>query len=258
MRRPSYSEIYMYKSLLWLSVAVFVFCPIVNNIVLQILYWYSGINIAYSFMSVPLAVIQELMSLISVYVGLALLSICVLYFGRNARGVIRLAFISHAVNFFTYIIAIFIWSGLSISYMIEALLVALPDAVVMLAVYLLLLCYGKKHDTFMNIPEYRFNASVKKHTYTVGFAISVGLVAVVKTAVEAYGMIIYYIEPKNYYSRPSSVGDVLSLIWQYVYILLLAAIGFVLAVLVGFMAQRLKNSGKKKRIMLQNSEKQNG
>ncbi len=258
MRRPTYSEIYMYRSLFWLSVAVFVFFPIVNNVVLQLLYWSSSVNVAYYFMKVPIGVVQEILSFITVYAGLAVLVICVLYFGRNAKGIIRLAFASHAVNFITYVTALFFWSGVSISYIIEAVVVALPDAVVMLVIYLILLRYGETKNTFMNISEYRFDVSVKKHTYTIGFAISVGITAIVKIAVEAYGMIVYYVDPKNYYSRPSGIGDILSLALQYVYILLIATAGFVTMVLIGFAAQRLKDSGKKKRTLLQNSEKQNG
>lgn len=247
MRRPSYSEIYMYKSMFWFAIAVFILCPIVNNIVLQLTYWYITTDVAYSFAVTPIGVIQETLSLASTYAGLAVLAICVTYFGRNARGVITLAFVSHAVTFLTYGIALYLWiGGISVEYLLEALLIVLPDAVVMLIIYITLLLYCKKKSTFMDVDRYAFAASMKKHPYTRCFAITAGVFAAVDIIVEAIGMIVYYVDPKNALKIPSTFDEIFDLILQYVYILLFAAVGFVIMVLVGFMAQRLKESGKKK------------
>ncbi len=247
MRRPSYSEIYMYKSIFWFSIAVFILCPIVNNVILQLMYWYVTTDAAYAFAVTPIAVLQETLSLVSMYAGLGALVISVLYFGRNAKGVTVLAFASHAVTFLTYGIALYLWiGGISIEYLLEALLIVLPDAVVMLVVYLLVRLYARKKDAFMNIDRYSFAASMIKHPYTKGFSIAAATFAIADVIVEAVGMIVYFVDPRNYFSIPSTFDEIFDLVLQYVYILLFAAVGFVIMVLVGFMAQRLKESGKKK------------
>ncbi len=248
MRKPSYSEIYMYKNLFWFGVFVFIFCPILNNVALQLLFWYSNVDIAYSFLMPVLTVVQETISLFISYAGLALLCICTVYFGRNAKGVITLAFVSHAVIFLSYVLAIVIWDGgIYLSYILEAFLIALPDAVVMLCVYIALLIYAKTKSTFMNIDRYVFGRSMLLHTYTKSFFLAVSFFAAVKVVSEAAGMIVYYNNPRNYGSIPTEAMQVLTdIVMPYVFIILFAALGLVIMIFIGLMAQALKDSGKSK------------
>jgi hypothetical protein len=247
MRRPTFAEVYMYKSLFWFAIAAFIFCPLLNNVVLQMVYWYVTTDVAYAFLVTPIGVIQEAVSLFSMYAGLAVLGVSVLYFGTNAKAVTVAAFVSHAVVMLSYMIAIYVgFGGITPEYIVEAFIVSAPDAAVMLFVYLVLLHYAKKKNTFMNIDTYTFSSAMKKHPYTKAFILTAVVYATVDIVVEAIGMIVYFVDPKNYFSLPSTPGEILNLVLQYVYILLFAAIGFVIMVLIGLMAQRLKDSGKRK------------
>ena len=106
MRRPSLSEVYMYKSLFWLAIAVFLFCPFLNNVLLQMVYWYVTTDIAYASLITPIGVIQEAISLFSMYAGLATLAITALYFGTNAKAVTVVAFLSHLAFMLSYMLSL--------------------------------------------------------------------------------------------------------------------------------------------------------
>jgi preprotein translocase subunit Sss1 len=102
----------------------------------------------------------------------------------------------------------------------------------------------------MNIDPYTFSSAMKKHPYTKTFILTAAVYAVVDVIVEAIGMIVYFTDPKNYFSLPSTAWEIFELVLQYIYILLFAAIGFVIMVIIGLLAQRLKNSGKNKAALL--------
>ena len=250
MRRPTYSEIFMYKSLFWLSVLVFFLCPILNKVVLEVLLVNVSADVAYSFLSLPILIIQAVLSYAPIYAGFGVISVCVLYFGKNAVSVAMVAFISPLLE----LIATFVGQMLAYGGILSAsdtLINVIPSVAAMLAIYILLRVYADKKQTCMNIPEYSFGALAMKHPYTKGAFIACVTYSLLHILTQAINMIIYFNDPKNYYSLPSEIGEILvEIVLPYAVIILFAMLGFVIMLLIGFMAQKIKKKAKEKYLII--------
>ena len=135
MRKPTYTEIYMYKNLFWLAIGVFGFVPFFNNFLLQLVRLSIQGDIAYGSLSEIIGAFQEGLSLVAAYLGLATLAVCLVYFGNNAKGVIYLAFGSHGFTFFASLFTYFIYGGDNIG---PAIFMLLADAIVNSAIYFII------------------------------------------------------------------------------------------------------------------------
>lgn len=245
MRKPTYSEIYMYKNIFWFAFAVFVFAPFVNNFAIQLVILYTSNNIVYESLAMVLAFVSDGVSLISNYAGLAVFSLCIVYFGGNAKSVIRLAYISHAVTLVSSALTYFLYAGaLPVSAIFMLIADGLANLAVTALVHVLVQRYAKKRKTFMDIPEYRFSFELKKHPYTGAFVISCAIFGAVQLIVLLYRMIGDFLDPSL--GVPVNVSDTVYWVLEYAYIFIYTAIGFVISVLVGFMASAIKSGGKGK------------
>ena len=244
MRKPTYSEVYAYKNMYWFAFAVFVFMPVLCDLILRTVYLYVETNIAYQWMVTPLSVLMESLSVISVYAGYGILTYCVLYFGKNAAGVIRLAFITHAVSFLVYCIAYYFFTG----ELLAAIFVIFSEQAVRLLVtfviYRVLLSYGKRKGTFMNIDRYELSPSIKGHQLTKGILLVSAVYGAVQLFFLVYQMTVDFLDPSL--GPPILVKEYVYWILEYVYIFLFFALGVVIMAAVGIMAQKLKDSGKAK------------
>ena len=245
MRKPTYSEIYTYKNVFWFAFAVFVFAPFVNSFAIQLVILYTNSNVVYQSLAMVLAFVSDGVSLISNYAGLAVLSLCIVYFGGNAKGVIRLAYISHAVTLVSSALTYLLYTG---TLPWSAVFMLIADGIANLAVtalvHVIVLRYAIKRKTFMAIEEYKFSSKIKKHPYTGAFVISCAIFGAVQLIVLLYRMIGDFLDPSL--GVPVSVADTVYWVLEYAYIFVYTAIGFVISVLVGFMVSAIKSSGKEK------------
>ncbi len=244
-RKPTYAEIYMYKNLFWLDIGILIFLPVLNNLFLQLIRLYTDGNIAYGSLGAVMAAVQEAISLFSGYAGIGILCVCMLYFGKNAVGVIRLSVITHAVTFLTVLLTYFLFTATIPLSVIFSLLL---DMVVGIAVTILICrityVYAVRHETFMEIPQYRFSKGMLKHHYTKVFALACACFGGAQLLILIYTMVSEFLDPSL--GPPMNISDVLYWVFQYLTALLYVVVGFVIAVLIGFAASGLKRSGKLK------------
>ncbi|MBR2474335.1 MAG: hypothetical protein IKB51_04835 [Clostridia bacterium] len=244
MRKPTYSEIYMYKNLLWLAFAVFIFMTVVNELVIRVVYVYAVTDAAYRPYAVIIKTVREALSVLCNYVGLALLSVCVAYFGDNAKGVVRTAFISNAVYLVAYFLAYYISTG----YMFESLILSVSEAAincaVMLAIWIILRIYTSKKECHMNIERYVFGSPMLRHVYTGCFIISASVFGGTQLLLTLADMLRDFLDPAI--GTPINIEETLYWVLEYAEIILYAALGFALMVVIGLFAQRIKDSGKVK------------
>ena len=242
MRKPTYSEIYMYRNLFWLAVAVFIFMTVFNELIVRVIYLYAITDVAYQPYAAIIRVVREALSVITNYVGLAVLTLCVTYFGGNARGVIRLAFISHAVYFVAYTLAYYMSTGYIVESLIQGFIEAALNCAVMLVIWLVIKRCTEKRGSQMNVDRYVFGASMMKHIYTRCFIISASIFGGVQIALVLTDMLIDFLDPAI--GTPINLEETLYWVLEYAQVILYAALGFALMVLIGLYAQRLKDSAK--------------
>ena len=244
-RKPTYSEIYMYKNLLWLDVGVLIFLPVFNNLFLQLVRLYTDGNIAYGSLGKVLSVIQEGISLISGYMGIAILCICLLYFGKNAKAVIRISFITHAVTFFTVLLTYFLFTAtIPFSVIASLLLDMLVGIAVTFLIYQIAYRFAVKNETFMEVEAYTLAGSLKKHPYTKVFALACLCFGGAQLLILIYTMISDFLDPSL--GPPMNTADALYWVFQYLTSVIYVFIGFAIAVITGFLSNGLKHSGKRK------------
>lgn len=244
MRRPSYSEVYMYKNLFWLAIAVFVFMNVLNELVLRVVYIYAVTDVAYQPYAQAIRIVREGLSVVTNYVGLAVLSVCLTYFGHNARGVIRAAFISHAVYFVSYTLAYYMSTGYIIESVIQGFTEAAVNCLVMLMIYIVIMRYTSKKDVQMNVGRYVFGASMTGHVYTKVFALAVSIFGGAQMILLVIDMLIDFLDPAI--GTPINIGETMYWVLQYLEVILFAALGFVITVAIGLYAQKLKDSAKER------------
>lgn len=242
MRKPNYTEIYLYKNFFWLAIGVFGFVPVFNNFVLQLIHLTTDQNIAYGDLSKYIAVFQEILSLISTYVGFGVLAVCVTYFGKNARGIINLAFISHGLTFIFSLFTYVIYGGNNVG---PAIFMLISDALINLAsyfaIYLIILKTAQKHDTFMNIPRFDL-LHPKAHPYFRAFSISALIFGGLQLITLIYTMIGDFIDPSL--GPPVNLRDTLYWVFEYLTVIASTVSGFLIMLAVAVLAQKYIRSAR--------------
>ena len=244
MRKPTFSEVYMYKNLLWGAVILFIALPIVSELMLRVVYLYVATDVAYQTLAAPIDLIREVITVTSRYAALAVLCITVVYFDRHARAVVRLAFIFHAVEALTYIIAYYLYTGQVLSATLWIIVEALVNAAVTLAIWLFVRGYARKREYFLNVPDFRLDASIMRHPYTGAFIRAIAVFGGTKLAFVLYDMIDAFLDPSL--GTPINMKETVYWILLYAEVVIYAALGFVIMVALGLLAQALRNGGRKK------------
>jgi len=245
MRKPTYTEIYTYNNLLWLAIVVFGFFPFLNNFVLQMIRLSVTGNIAYGSLSNWIGYFQEGMSLVSTYLGLGVLAICLTCFGKNARGVIYLTFGSHGITFFASLFTYFIYGGNNIG---PAVFMLFTDAVINEAIYFLIyfiiLKVSEKKNTFMTFPKFKFPPIDFHHTYVRAFIIGAAVFGGAQLLTVLYTMISDFLDPSL--GVPVNTRDIFYWVFEYVFVVVHTMIGFFVMLLSAVLTEKYLRSGKEK------------
>ena len=244
----------MYKNLLWLAVGVFAFIPFLNNFIFQYLYLYTEGDIAYGSLGTFITAVKSVLSLVSVYVGFGVFITAVINFGKNAVGIIRLAFLSHGITFLSSALTCIIYSYVSYGYVLTGdvilqITLLLIDGAVNLAVYLLayifLLNIVKKKETVLNTPSVKQRYTDLTHPLVLSAVITVSINAFAQLSVTLINMITAFNDPSI--GPPVSTDDVLYWILQYLSVFAIAALGLILISLIFLLSEHYLKSGKRKK-----------
>lgn len=241
-RRPTFSEVYMYKNLLWLSVISFVFLPIFSELILRVVYLYTVTDIAYASLAAPINAVREILTVVAKYISLAVLCVAVVYFDKHAVGVVRLAFISHAVEAVTYIIAYFLYTGGILAASLIIIVEAAVNCLVTLIIWLFVRGYARKRETFLNVPDYKLGASMLRHPYTGAFIRAIAVFGGAQLGFVLYDMIDAFLDPSL--GTPINMKETVYWILLYAEVIIYAALGFMIAVAIGLLSRRIKSKGK--------------
>lgn len=248
MRKPTYTEIYTYKNLFWLAVGVFGFVPFFNNFVLQLVRLSIQGDIAYGSLSDVVGVFQEALSLVSVYLGLGALAVCLVYFGNNAKGVIYLAFGSHGITFFASLFTYFIYGGDNIGPAVFMLLVdAIVNFGIYFIIYIVVLKLSAKKGTFMNVPKFAFSKSMIAHPFVRAFLISAVIFGGAQLLAVVYTMVGDFLDPSL--GVPVNTADIMYWVLEYVTVIVNTVIGFAVMLFVASLTERYLKSGRGRRLI---------
>ncbi len=253
MRKPTYSEKYMYKNLLWLSVAIFAFFPFLTTFLLQFLYLNTYTDAAYGSLGIFISVITSILSFLSVYMGLGILTVTVINFGKNAVGIIRLAFLSHLISFLSGFLTCTVYEYVSSGFFItdtvlmEILMLAI-DAVanllVYIIVYIILIRITEKRKTVLNTPPLKKRYTDIRHPLIFAAVISVAVHSGIQFLMVIYDMITAINDPSI--GPPINTSDVIYWILEYLSVFVIAALGMVVIELIFLLSEYYIKSGRNK------------
>lgn len=225
MRKPTHNEIYMYKNLLWLSIGVFVFVPVLNNFVLQMIVLFTDGDIAYGQTSTYVAAFRDIIALAAHYIGMGTFAVCLINFGKNAIGVISLAFLSHLITFLVSMTTYLLYGG---DYFYTAIFMLAVDmftsAAVYLVLYLIIMHIVKTKNTVLNLPEYRFRLISTKDPVNLAVLVCTVVYGVFQLAALLYRMIGDFIDPSL--GPPVNTADILYWVLEYVTVIVGVIIGY--------------------------------
>lgn len=253
MRKPTYAEAYMYKNILWLSVAVFAFIPFLNNFLLQFLYLYTEGDIAYGNLGMFISAAKSILSVLSVYAGLGAFAVSVINFGKNAVGVIRLAFLSPPITFLSSLLTCLLHSYTNYGYFIsesvllQAVLLFVDMAVnllVYLIIYIVLIGISRKKKTVLSVP------SLKGRGADIGHPLVLADVAVLSVYFGAqlltvlYSMIKEFADPSM--GPPVNASGVIYWVLQYLSVAALFAVGLLALYVILLLSEHYIRSGERR------------
>ena len=243
MRKPTYTEIYTYNNLLWLATVVFGIFPFVNNFVFQMIRLSVAGDIAFGSLSEWIGYFQEGMSLVSTYLGLGVLSICLTCFGKNARGVIYLAFGSHGITFFASLFTYFVYGGDNIGPAIFMLVTDLIiNELIYFVMYFIVLKISEKKNTFMTFPKFKFPPIDIHHPYVRAFIICAAVFGGAQLLTVLYTMISDFLDPSL--GVPVNTRDIFYWVFEYVFVILYTLIGFFVMIFSAILTEKYLRSGK--------------
>lgn len=255
MRKPTYAEAYMYKNFLWLAVAVFAFIPFLNNFLLQFLQLYTEGDIAYGSLGTFLSALKSFLSVASVYIGFGVLVTAVINFGKNAVGIIRLAFLSHLITFLSATATCLLYAYVSYGHILtDSVLMQVTmliiDAAVNLTVYFIiysvLITVAKKKDTVLNTPSIKGRFTDTRHPLILSSVISISVHFGVQLLTVLVNMITAFIDPSI--GPPVNAADILYWVLQYLSVIVLAAVGLIVIILIIFLSEHYLKSGRRKKL----------
>ncbi len=243
LRKPNLGEIYMYTNLFWLAVLVYVFIPIFNNFVLQLIILYTDGNIAYGSFSETVSVVRDVLAAAASYVGLGIFAVCLINFGKNAFGVTVMAFVTHGVSLCTSLFTYSIYGG-------EDALVAffllgtdmLVNIFVYAIIYLVLMYIVKKRSTVLNVPTYKLRVLSLKHPLSFAFFIVALIYGLANILATLYQMIGDFLDPSL--GPPVSLADTLYWVTEYLSDIVLVCVGYFIMLAVGSVAEKWKKFNK--------------
>ena len=244
IRKPTHSEIYMYKNLFWVAVLLFVFIPLLSSIVIYPVSLAMQNNVAYKSVMPTVNAIGAVLSFIGTYGGFGVLAVTVCYFGNNGIGIIRLALLSNLISYlslWTVHILINPYADEGGSLITMAVEILINTAFVAI-LYFAVLVYAKRRRTFMDIPNYGFSVRIKKHPFTGAFLCVSIIYFVINIAIELATMISQFLDPSI--GLPRNNAEILTLVSRYGYVLLYTVAGMAVMMLIGVLASALRKRGR--------------
>ena len=244
----------MYKNLFWLAVGVFTFVPVLNDFLLQFLYLYTEGDIAYGSLGAFISVTKSLLSFAAVYLGIGVLVTTVINFGKNATGVIRLAFISHAVSFLSGFLTCGLYSYVAYGYFLTSdvlmqtvmlIIDAAVNLVAYLAIYLVLIKITSDKETVLNTPSVKGRYTDIKHPLVFSALISVAIHSGARLITVLYNMITAFNDPSI--GPPVNTADVMYWVLQYLSVLAFAVAGILIIEIVFLLSEHYVRNGKRKK-----------
>ena len=243
MRKPTYTEIYTYNNLLGIAIGVFGLVPFLNNFVLQLIRLSVTGNIAYGALADWIGYFQDGVSLVSTYLGLGVLAICLTCFGKNARGVIYLAFGSHGITFFASLFTYAVYGGDNIGPAVFMLFTdCVINEVIYLLIYFIILKVSEKKNTFMTFPKFKFLPIDFHHPYVRAFIIGAAVFGGAQLLAVLYTMISDFLDPSL--GVPVNSRDILYWVFEYVSVIVNTLIGFFVMLFSAFLTEKYLRSGK--------------
>ena len=244
----------MYKNLFWLAIGVFAFVPLMNDFLLQFLYLYTEGDIAYGSLGAVISVVKSILSFVSVYVGLGVLAVTVINFGKNAVGVIRLAFISHGITFLSSFLTCGLYSYVCYGYfltddvLMQTLMLVIDAAVNLIAyllIYLALIRITVSRETVLNTPLLKGRYTDIKHPLVLSAVITVAIHSGARLLTVLYSMIMAFTDPSI--GLPVNTADIMYWVIQYLSVFVFAAIGLIICELIFLLSDHYVKMGKRKK-----------
>ena len=243
MRKPTYSEVYMYKNIYWLAFLLFVFIPLFQAFVISPISVVMSGNIAYKNVFPIVKALSSLLSYLSIYGGFGVLAASVCYFGFNARGVITLALLNNLISYFSlWVVKIFVdpyadEGGEFIVMCVDTIINTLFVLVLLFAV----IVYSKKRGAFMNIPNYGLGSLLSKHPFTVTFTLVSVIYFLLKLVIE---IITTVIEPSAPGVGSIRTAEIYARLISFGFMLVEALAGLAVMMLIGILMSRLRKRGR--------------
>ena len=103
---------------------------------------------AYEWLLLPLLICQAVFSFVPLYAGYGALAFAVIYFGPNAKGIIRIAFLSIPVEYISLLLGELLASH-GIESLMGALVSALTVGLALWAIYVFVTMYARKKNTYI-------------------------------------------------------------------------------------------------------------
>ena len=244
MRKPTFAEVYMYRNLFWLAAGVFLFVPFLNSFLLQVVQLYVEGDIAYGSLADGILTAREWLSSIAAHMGFGVVSVAVIYFGSNARGIITLMLTSHCAGFVFSLMAYWVCGGQDI---VSALFILFSDFVITEAIYAvilwLLLRASKKKQTVLNIAPYKVKLLDLSHPVTKGVFVSVTVFGLANLITLIYRMVGDFIDPSL--GMPINMFEWLYWVLEYLGVFIRYIVGYLAAMAVTVLASGYVRKAKK-------------
>ncbi len=237
-RKPTKGEAYMYVNLLWLAVGVFVFIPILNNFIIQLVILATDGNVFYGSLPETLSVIRDVLGAAGNYIGLGVLAVCLINFGRNAFGVTVAAFASHGITFCASMLAYSVFADDIMTAFFVLGVDTVFNILVYCVIYLVIMYIAKKKDTLLNVPPYSLGIFNSRHPLSLAFILTSAVYCVISLLVVLYTMIGDFLDPSL--GPPVTLADKLHWVTQYLTPVISSLIGYFVMLFIGEYAERLK------------------
>lgn len=215
------------ESLFWLAVGVFIFVPIINSLVIQTVILSIEGNIAYKGAYPVLNIAADILSVVSAYAGVGLMTVALAYFGlKKAKGVVILSITSHLVTFIASVLCYAFLGGVDYE---KAIFFLGADMLAGIVVYSLIIMTvslirrGKKKRGLDTHPDVNGKIIGKGGIFSYIFA-SVGIYFGVQLGLKMYDMISAFLDPSI--GLPINPREWMYWITEYLTQMIYGAIGY--------------------------------
>ncbi len=238
-RKPKIGEKYMYVNLFWLAVGVYVFIPIFNNFILQLIILFTDGNIAYGSLSESVSVVRDVLAAAANFIGLGTFAVCLINFGKNAFGVTVMAFATHGISFCTSLFTYSLYGGndaITAFFLLGADM--LVNMLVYAVIYLAVMYIVKKKNTVLNVPPYKLSAINLKHPLSLAFFTVALIYGGADILATLYTMIGDFLDPSL--GPPVSLADTLYWVLEYFSSIISVCIGYFAMLFIGSVSEKWK------------------